>query len=73
MYDKRFICHIFLPMVLSFARFARESSATKPVFKALNSIVALFSSGSVIKWEFLGASNLSSKTLKCHISLIIYC
>ena len=70
MYDKSFICHIFLPMVLLFAR---ESSAAKPVFKALNSIVALFSSDSVIKWEFLGAGNLSSKTLKCHISLMIYC
>ena len=59
-------------MVLRFARVARESSATKPVFKALNGIAALFSSDSVIKWEFLGGGNLSSKTLKCHISLIIY-
>ena len=41
-------------------------------FKALNSIVPLFSSDNVIKCASFGG-NLSSKTFKCHSSLMIYC
>ena len=45
--------------------------STKPIFKALSSIVLLFSSDNVTQMRvFMG--NLSSKTLKCHISLMIY-
>ena len=44
----------------------------KPVFKALNIIVSLFSSDNVIKFASLGVI-LTARRFKCHISLVIYC
>ena len=45
----------------------------KTRFKALNSIGPVFSSDNVIKCAFFGVILAAGKTLKCHISSMIYC